>query len=258
MKRGGAAPGLPAQRPQQHGAGGFYLGWERTRKGQNQKPPRTAFTPPVTLVLQLQAALELIEQETLPAVFERHRVLGRACRAAVKALGMRLLGHENPEANVVTAFWVPEWVEGKAIPTGIRDRFGIQVAGVVDKEISELNSRVLFGLQHTHDCAVGSRQHIGLARLVAATEEGTYCVVIAAVSILITEPCDGGSEAADGRSGVCADRRASPARNEMHAARYRTREAVERGADDQVVVAIAVDITGPSKVVAKATAMDRP
>lgn len=113
----------------EHGAGGFYLGWERTRKGQNQSPPRTAFTPPVTLVLQLQAALAMIEDEGLANVFERHRVLGRACRAAVQALGMRLLGPENPEANVVTAFWVPEGVDGKAIPRLMRDRFGLQVAG---------------------------------------------------------------------------------------------------------------------------------
>src|SRR5690606_28607669 len=28
------------------GPGGFYLDWERTRKGQNATPPRTAFTPP--------------------------------------------------------------------------------------------------------------------------------------------------------------------------------------------------------------------
>ena len=52
--------------------GGFYLDWERTRKGGSRSP----FTPAVTLVLQLQAALELMEIEGLPAVFDRHRVLG--------------------------------------------------------------------------------------------------------------------------------------------------------------------------------------
>lgn len=111
------------------GPGGFYLDWERTRKGQNASPPRTAFTPPVTLVAQLQAALAHIEEEGLQNVFERHRVLGRMCRAGVTALGLELLGPENPEANVVTAFRVPEGVAGKAIPTLMRDRFGIQIAG---------------------------------------------------------------------------------------------------------------------------------
>jgi aspartate aminotransferase-like enzyme len=112
-----------------HGQGGFYLGWDRTRKGQNADPPRTAFTPPVTLVLQLQAALRHIEEEGLAAVFERHRVLGRVTRAAVLALGLRLLGPVNPEANVVTAFHVPDGVDGRAIPRLMRDRFGVQIAG---------------------------------------------------------------------------------------------------------------------------------
>lgn len=111
------------------GPGGFYLDWERTRKGQNAVPPRTAFTPPVTLVAQLQAALAHMEEEGLQNVFERHRVLGRMCRAGVKAIGLELLGPENPEANVVTAFKVPEGVGGKDIPNNMRDRFGITIAG---------------------------------------------------------------------------------------------------------------------------------
>jgi aspartate aminotransferase-like enzyme len=107
------------------GPGGFYLDWERTRTGGSRSP----FTPPVTIVAQLQAALELIDAEGLPQVFARHRVLGRMCRAGVTALGLELLGPENPEANVVTAFRVPEGVGGKAIPKAMRDRFGITIAG---------------------------------------------------------------------------------------------------------------------------------
>lgn len=111
------------------GAGGFYFDWERTRKGQNASPPRTAFTPPVTLIVQLQAALEVMEREGLANVFQRHRILGRMCREGVKGAGLELLGPEDPEANVVTAFRVPEGVDGKAIPSLMRDRFGISIAG---------------------------------------------------------------------------------------------------------------------------------
>lgn len=107
------------------GPGGFYLDWERTRKGGSRSP----FTPPVTIVCQLQAALDLIEAEGLQAVFERHRVLGRMCRAGVVACGLSLLGPDNPEANVVTAFRIPEGVDGKAIPKLMKSRFGIQIAG---------------------------------------------------------------------------------------------------------------------------------
>jgi serine---pyruvate transaminase len=110
-------------------SGGFYLGWERTRAGQNQTPRRTAFTPPVTLVVQLHTALGMIEEEGLPNVFARHRVLGEACRAAGAALGLRLLGPDDPAAAVATAFWPPEGVEARAITRLLRERFGVQVAG---------------------------------------------------------------------------------------------------------------------------------
>jgi serine---pyruvate transaminase len=107
------------------GPGGFYLDWERTRVGGSRSP----FTPPVTLVCQLQEALRLIEAEGLQNVFARHRVLGRMCRAGVVAAGLALLGPENPEANVVTAFLVPDGVDGPAIPGLMKRRFGIQIAG---------------------------------------------------------------------------------------------------------------------------------
>jgi serine---pyruvate transaminase len=107
------------------GPGGFYLDWERTRKGGSRSP----FTPPVTLVCQLHEALRLIEAEGLQDVFARHRALGRMCRAGVQACGLSLLGPDNPEANVVTAFLVPDGVDGKAVPAALKRRFGIQIAG---------------------------------------------------------------------------------------------------------------------------------
>lgn len=120
-----AANARAVERSASLGAGGFYLDWERTRKGGSRSP----FTPPVTIVCQLQAALRRIEEEGLQTVFARHRVLGRMCRAGVVAAGLTLLGPENPEANVVTAFRVPEGIDGKAIPGLMKSRFGIQIAG---------------------------------------------------------------------------------------------------------------------------------
>jgi aspartate aminotransferase-like enzyme len=120
-----AASARAVERSAALGPGGFYLDWERTRKGGSRSP----FTPPVTLVCQLQEALRLIEAEGLQEVFARHRVLGRMCRAGVQAIGLSLLGPDDPEANVVTAFLVPDGVDGKAIPAELKRRFGVQIAG---------------------------------------------------------------------------------------------------------------------------------
>ena len=71
----------------------------------------------------------MIEEETLPEVFERHAVLGRAAREAVKGIGLELFGPEDENANVVTVARTPEGVDGAAIPKLMRDRYGITIAG---------------------------------------------------------------------------------------------------------------------------------
>jgi aspartate aminotransferase-like enzyme len=113
----------------ERGARSFYYDWERTRKGQLKDPPDSPFTPAVTLVRALDVALALIEQETLPHVFERHAILGRATREAVKALGLDLFGPEDDNANAVTAVRAPDGIDGAAIPKVMRNSYGITIAG---------------------------------------------------------------------------------------------------------------------------------
>jgi aspartate aminotransferase-like enzyme len=74
-------------------------------------------------------ALGLIEQEGLGAVYERHRLLGRATREAARALELDTLGEADENANVVTAITLPEAIDGAAVPKLMRDRFGITIAG---------------------------------------------------------------------------------------------------------------------------------
>jgi serine---pyruvate transaminase len=107
----------------------YYFDWERTLKGQRKDPPDSPFTPAVTLIRALDVALGLIEAETLPAVFERHAILGRAAREAVKGIGLELFGPEDERANVVTVARLPEGIDGAAVPKTMRDRYGITIAG---------------------------------------------------------------------------------------------------------------------------------
>jgi aspartate aminotransferase-like enzyme len=111
------------------GAHNYYFDWHKTRKGQLKDPPDSPFTPAVTLCMALDKALELIHRETLAAVFERHRTLGRAAREAVKGMGLDTFGPDDDNANVVTAIRAPEGVDGAALPKLMRDRYGITIAG---------------------------------------------------------------------------------------------------------------------------------
>ena len=107
----------------------FYFDWQKTLKGQRKSPPTSAFTPAVTLFNALDVALGMIEEEGLENVFERHRRLGAASRAAVKALGLEIFGPEDERANVVTAFKVPDGVDGGKLPKVLRDTYNITANG---------------------------------------------------------------------------------------------------------------------------------
>jgi serine---pyruvate transaminase len=109
--------------------GRFYFDWARTVAGQRKDPPDSPFTPAVGLVLALDVALGLIEEETLAQVYRRHDLLGCVTRAAAQALELELLGGGDEAANVVTALVLPEGIDGARVPKLMRDRFGITIAG---------------------------------------------------------------------------------------------------------------------------------
>jgi aspartate aminotransferase-like enzyme len=106
-----------------------YFDWQKTLKGQRKDPPDSPFTPAVTLFVALDVALGMIEDEGLDQVFERHRLLGDATRAAAKALELDLYGPEDENSNVVTAIQLPESIDGGKVPKTMRDKYGITIAG---------------------------------------------------------------------------------------------------------------------------------
>jgi aspartate aminotransferase-like enzyme len=122
LERAAAAPGRR-----------YYFDWGRTASGQRKDPPDSSFTPAVGLISALDVALGLIAQEGLEAVYERHRLLGRATREAARALDLELLGDGDDNANVVTAIRLPGALDGAAVPKLMRDRFGVTIAGGQDR-----------------------------------------------------------------------------------------------------------------------------
>jgi serine---pyruvate transaminase len=83
----------------------------------------------VGLIRALDVALGLISDEGLAAVYDRHRLLGRATREAVRALELDTLGEADENASVVTAIALPDSIDGAKVPKLMRDRFGITIAG---------------------------------------------------------------------------------------------------------------------------------
>ena len=119
----------------------FYFDWARMQAA--LEGGSTPFTPGVTLVAALDAALGLLLEEGLDAAFARHAALGRACREGAKAMGLELFSPDEERSAVVTAILTPDGVDAKELVLELRDRFGITVAGAH----GELGSR-MFRIGH--------------------------------------------------------------------------------------------------------------
>jgi aspartate aminotransferase-like enzyme len=107
----------------------FYFDWERARTFLGKRPPEAQFTPAISLVLGLDAAVSLLLAEGLEAAFDRHIRLGRACRAGVKAMGLELFSPDDDRSAVVTAIRMPDGVDGQEIVRFLREREGVTIAG---------------------------------------------------------------------------------------------------------------------------------
>jgi aspartate aminotransferase-like enzyme len=104
----------------------YYFDWDRTRRAQQQLD--AAFTPATSLVVALNVALGMILEGGLEQAFERHRLLGRACREGAKAMGLELFSPDDDSAAVVTAIKAPEGVAATELVAQLRDRYGVQLA----------------------------------------------------------------------------------------------------------------------------------
>jgi aspartate aminotransferase-like enzyme len=107
----------------------FYLDLGKYSKtaAKNSNP----FTPPVNLVVALQAALRMMQAEGLESIFARHQRLMRATREAVKALSLPLFGPDEAASPAITAV-APVSVESEQIRAVMKKRFDISLAGGQD------------------------------------------------------------------------------------------------------------------------------
>jgi aspartate aminotransferase-like enzyme len=107
----------------------FYLdlGVYKKSAAKNTNP----FTPPVNLVIALQAALRMMQAEGLESIFARHQRLMKATREAIKALSLPLFASDEAASPAITAV-APVSVEAEQIRAVMKKRFDIALAGGQD------------------------------------------------------------------------------------------------------------------------------
>ena len=89
----------------------------------------TAYTPAVSLFYGLEASLGMIFAEGPANVYRRHILLGRAARAAVRAMGLETLAGEEWASPTVTAIRAPEGIAADDLRGELKKRWGVVLAG---------------------------------------------------------------------------------------------------------------------------------
>jgi len=138
----------------------FYFDLRRALKSHQAND--TPWTPAVSLVVGVDAALEMIRQEGIENVWKRHQRLSEGLRAGVSALGMKLFS--SSPSYAVTPVWVPEGIDWKSFNTSMKIDNGITIAGGQDDFAGKI-----FRVSH-----LGYYDELDMITVVAAIERALY------------------------------------------------------------------------------------
>ncbi|MDR7856517.1 alanine--glyoxylate aminotransferase family protein [Tissierella sp.] len=101
----------------------------RAKMGEKQFP----YTPPTTLLFGLKESLNIIEEEGLENIWDRHALMAEATRNAMKAMGLRLFSEEGYESDTVTTVNMPDGIQYKEFARILKEKYGVVIGGGLQK-----------------------------------------------------------------------------------------------------------------------------
>jgi len=127
----------------------FYWDFRKARAAAEKL--ETPFTAPVALIAGLKEALEMIHEETLPCVLERHRRLAHALRTGCAALGLSPFGEEKARSSTVVVMALPEKLNGADIVCRLYERYRTVIAGARNRLAGKIIRIGVMGHVHEAD-----------------------------------------------------------------------------------------------------------
>ncbi len=106
----------------------FYFDWSLYKTAYALSSPENPFTPAISLMQGLRAALRLYFQDGPDRAQRRHELLSRAVKNGVRALGLDLFGDHPELAWAVTAVRAPEGIDGDELVARCRRDHGVILA----------------------------------------------------------------------------------------------------------------------------------
>jgi aspartate aminotransferase-like enzyme len=112
--------------------------WDFRKTLASAEKSETAFTAPVSLMAGLKVALEMIHEEGIPKVLERHLRLSAALRAGCAVLGLAGYGEAGALSPTVVALQVPEGMNGGDIVKRLYEKHRTVIAGSRNKLVGKV------------------------------------------------------------------------------------------------------------------------
>ena len=103
--------------------------WDMSEGQRMAEQGMTPTTPPLSLLFAFRAALQMIDDEGIEQVWQRHRRLGKLTRDGIRSAGLRLFAQDGYASDSVTAFAPPPGVAAKAMLTMLRNDYGVEAQG---------------------------------------------------------------------------------------------------------------------------------
>jgi aspartate aminotransferase-like enzyme len=108
----------------------FYFDFKSYQNNANKNT--TPWTPAITLIIGLAMVLRNFKEEGLEKIYNRHATLSLATREAMKTIGLELYAKHSP-SPALTAVVAPEEIGAGKVIDGLRQKFGMTVAGGQDQ-----------------------------------------------------------------------------------------------------------------------------
>ena len=106
----------------------FYFDWAIYKRFASLPDPENPWTPAISVMQGLHAALELYFQDGVEMALKRHAKLSRGVKEGAKALGLDLFGEGLENNWTVTAIRAPEGLDADTITSRIRTDHGVVLA----------------------------------------------------------------------------------------------------------------------------------
>lgn len=112
----------------------YYWDFRLYKEAQEQKPKQTPFTSPVSLMLGLKEAFEMITEEGIDNTIARHAKVAKYFREVMIANNIDLFPkHESYCANTITSICTPEGLDSEEIIGMLLQKYNLRVANGLGK-----------------------------------------------------------------------------------------------------------------------------